>query len=184
MTIKFAAVTVCLALMAGTTEAAPVSFDSGVLQGNVADGGKFSRVHQLLVGADGGFDFNLLTSSKDKADVSITSVVLSNGVTSFVFDSEPDSTSFISAVGGEIQTTEIKKNKVLPVTLYETDISFSPVFLTKGSWTITVNGVDANDKVAGSYKLTANDVPEPQTLALVMLGLAGVAAVARKRVVR
>lgn len=180
MKLKPALVSLALALAGTVAQASPVIIGQSTsnLGSAAASVTQFTNSYQLTVEQDTDYLFSVITQSKQKDDVVLYSVLLSNGTDSYLFDSSDDGTSFLSALWSTSTTTTANgKQVVYQNQTYE----LSKIFLTAGEWTLTVSGADTNNKAAGSYLVTANAVPEPASLALVLAGIAAAGAVGRRR---
>jgi PEP-CTERM motif len=180
MNFKSALVTLALAMAGAMAQASPVLIGESVSNlGNAAASvTRFTNVYEFVVEHDTDYLFNVITQSKQKNDVELYSVLLSNGSESYLFDSTDDDTSFLSALWStSASTTGSGKTVTYQLQTYE----LSKIFLTAGDWTLTVSGADTNNKAAGSYVVTANAVPEPASLALVLAGIAAAGLVGRRR---
>lgn len=180
MKLKSLAISSALALAASlaTTPvtAAPLSFSQAWAS---SASGAFSYSNTFNVTGYQTFDIKVQTESKQK-DILVDSIVLSKGAQSYTFDLSNDGTSF--AAGSWFSVPKIEFGRT--VTYWDQIFDLSDILLTAGTWSLTVNGRDINDKAAGGYVGTANAVPEPQTLALVLGGLLGAAALRRRRAAR
>lgn len=161
-----------LALVGSLAQASPVTIaDSGTVTGS------FSNSYSLNVADGHNYLLSLVTQSK-QTDITIQSVMLSNGALSYVFDALNDGTTLgVSSWW----TTSATSALGVPYSLQHQTYSLSEIFLTSGLWTITVSGKDTDSKTASSYTLSANAVPEPQSLALSLVGLLALGWVARRQ---
>lgn len=109
-------------------------------------------------------------------DLSISSVTFSNGQFSYVFDPANDGTQLLLTEFGQ-KTVHNGKGSY---EVYFGSYTLDPLLLGPGQWTMTIAGDDLNNKNNGSYAATLN-VPEPQSLALSLTALAGLAFAARRQ---
>lgn len=174
MKIKAIIATLAAALTATLAQATPVSVSASGLNSL-----NFSSSNQFTVTADQLYSGVLTTLSIDTDVLSISSVTLSKGSESYVFDLTDDAYKFLSVTS--TPTTEVIKGKSFAAT--STSYVLSDVLLSAGTWTLTVQGSDSLDKYTASYTAQLNAVPEPQSLALVLAGL-GVAGLVRRRQAR
>jgi PEP-CTERM motif len=179
MNLKSAFVSLVLAFAGAVAQASPVIIgESASNLGNAAASvTNFTDVYQLTVAHDTDYLLNIITQSKQQNDVVLYSVLLSNGTDSYLFDATDDGTSFLSALWSTSTSTTASGKQV---TYQNQTYELSKIFLTAGDWTLTVTGADTNNKAAGSYLVTANAVPEPASLALVLAGIAAAGLVARR----
>lgn len=172
--LKTALVSLALALTGTLAAAGPVTFGAQ----NSDEGGFTGTFHFTLAG-DQAFNGLIQTVSALKDDVTITSVVLSKGGTSYTFDSAADGTQLIWG-GSSLSTYEIKGEEMEEWT---SSYSLTPFLLSAGEWQLTINGFDADNKNVGSYSATleGSAVPEPQSLALALGALGAMAVAARRK---
>ncbi|MET0520249.1 MAG: PEP-CTERM sorting domain-containing protein, partial [Burkholderiaceae bacterium] len=137
----------------------------------------FSSTSSFVLAADQLFSGVVTATTALQGDLSIGSLTLSNGSVSYVFDGNDDPYKFLSV--GTVKTTELVKG--FSVDKWVTSYQLSDVLLSAGTWSMTVVGNDAPNKYTGSFNVQLNAVPEPQSLALALIGVVAVGAATRRR---
>lgn len=164
MKLKSLLVSLSMALAGSLAQASPVTIaDSG----NVT--GSFSNAYNFTVTQNQNYLFSVVTKSQQQ-DLTIRWVTLTNAALnlSYTFDAADDGTLLSASAWW---TSSITSGLGVTSLLQQQTFSLSEILLAPGTWTVTVSGLDSNAKTASSFALTANAVPEPQSLALSVVGL-------------
>lgn len=155
-------------VVSGSTQALPSSFTAN---------------HSVNLASGGVFDFSLRSASYGVDDVLLNSVRFSQGNQSILFDAIADASQLLPM---GLTTDLVALDPDDPdffVTRFTRDYSMTSMALGAGAWTVSIGGVDSDNKVLSEYTLTMNrsQVPEPAALALLLAALVPALGLSKKR---
>jgi hypothetical protein len=175
MKIKNVIASLLCALTGSLTLASPLVFQKGGLEG------PFSQQFSFTVDGEQQYVGSVNTKSRDQDNLLISSIELSNGSVSYVFDGTDDLDRFASVQSSIAETGKDDKK----IHWYLRSYELSPFTLAAGQWQLTVNGYDGTgDKSGNIFSVSldaANNVPEPQSLALMLAAGAALVVASRRR---